>query len=84
MAPLLSPWSTPTVASITHTPPTSLNPPSSPIVPSWNPRRWVCGNAPSTAIDVNNLKKLQATRKLRKAGAKLMALNRLKNMSISK
>ena len=43
---------------------------------------WVCGNAPSTAIDVNNLKKLQATRKLRKAGAKLMALNRLKNMSI--
>jgi len=43
---------------------------------------WVCGNAPSTAIDVNNLKKLQATRKLRKAGAKLMALNRLKNLSL--
>jgi hypothetical protein len=31
---------------------------------------------------VNNLKKLQATRKLRKAGAKLMALNRLKNLSL--
>ena len=43
---------------------------------------WVCGNAPSTAIDVNNLKKLQATRKLRKAGAKLMALNRIKNLSL--
>ena len=84
MAPLLSPWITPTVASITHTPRTSLTPPRIAHCPIVDPRRWVCGNAPSTAIDVNNLKKQQATRKLRKAGAKLMALNRLKNMSISK
>ena len=39
---------------------------------------WICGNAPNVAIDTDNLKKLQATRKLRKAGQKLMAINRMK------
>ena len=39
---------------------------------------WICGNAPNVAIDTDNLKKLQATRKLRKAANKLMAINRMK------
>ena len=39
---------------------------------------WVGGSAPSTAIDTDNLRKHNAARKLKKAGQKLMVLNRLK------
>jgi len=40
--------------------------------------KWICGDAPNNAISTDNLKKLQATKKLKLAGKKLMALNRLK------
>ena len=39
---------------------------------------WICGNAPTTKLDTEQLKKYNATRKLKKAAQKLMALNRLK------
>jgi len=39
---------------------------------------WICGNAPNVAIDTSALGKYQATKKLRKAGQKLMAINRMK------
>jgi len=44
--------------------------------------KWI-SSASGVVIDTSNLKKLQATRKLKKAGAKLMALNRLKNMNLA-
>ena len=38
---------------------------------------WIKGSAPDTELDLDNLKKLNASRKLKKAGQKLMALNRV-------
>jgi serine/threonine protein kinase len=42
---------------------------------------WIRGQAPDTAIDTENLKKHNAARKLKKAAAKLMALNRLAKLA---
>ena len=42
---------------------------------------WITTSAPNTAFGTDNLKKLQATRKLKKAGQKLMAMNRMANLA---
>jgi len=42
---------------------------------------WIKGNAPDTAIDLNNLRKFQATRKLKAAAAKIMAMKNKSNLA---
>ena len=41
---------------------------------------WINGKAPANDLNRDNLMKHNAARKLKKAGQKLMALNRLKAM----
>jgi len=42
---------------------------------------WIMKASPDKKIDTQNLKKMQATKKLREAGKKLMAVNRLKALT---
>lgn len=44
---------------------------------------WIQGNAPETAIDMGNLRKFQASRKLKAAAAKIMAMKKVNLANIT-
>ena len=45
--------------------------------------KWVCGAAPETNLDTTNLKKYNASRKLKKAADKIIMLKRMGMLNIA-